>query len=387
MFINSIDANERKNRPEIMSAKSFQDLITEVHERGICQGCGGCVSFCSSATYNVIGFIEPYSPPVYLNKDQCLECGICYYICPQTHILDDELNKTFNFEGYDSMPIGFIRDIYSCQSTDDEFLEHGTDGGVVNSIINYMLEKKICDGAIVSNTDKAFSRSAAFSKTKDDLIKASGIRLDSSPQLDEVQKFSTYTHSIQEINHYKFNKLAIVGTSCQINTVRCMQHLGITPSENIEICLGLFCYENFIFDTSKIKKFEANFQMNFQDIQKLNIKEDLYIQLKDDEDGQKILHVPFDQLTDYMRPACSACCDFSNIYSDISFGGLGSEEKYTTVITRTEKGQKLITAALKAGIIRAVDLDDEAKSQIKDIITDFSRSKLNRMESFMKSQS
>ncbi|HME56216.1 MAG TPA: Coenzyme F420 hydrogenase/dehydrogenase, beta subunit C-terminal domain [Candidatus Lokiarchaeia archaeon] len=369
-----------------MSIKNFQDLINDVHDKGICQECGGCVSFCSSATYNVIGFTEPYSPPVYINKDQCLECGICYYICPQTHVLDEELNKTFNFEGYDSMPMGFVRDIYSCQSTDDEFLEHGTDGGVVNSIINYMLEKKICDGAIVSSAERPFSRTALFSKTKDDLLKASGIRLDQSPQLDEVQKFSTYTHTIREMNHFKFNKLAIVGTSCQIDTIRCMQHLGITPSENIEICLGLFCYENFIFDSSQIRKFEREFRLKFQDIQKLNIKEDLYITLKDDGTEHETVHVPFDRLKEYMRPACHACSDFSNIYSDISFGGLGSEEKFTTVITRTEKGQKLVTDAIKAGIIRAADLDDEAKSKLKDVITDFSRSKLRRMESFMNSR-
>jgi coenzyme F420 hydrogenase subunit beta len=357
-----------------------------VHDRGICQGCGGCVSFCSAATYNVIGFTEPYQPPVYLNKDQCLECGICYYICPQTHILDEELNKTYNFEGYDSMPIGFVRDIYSCQSTDDDFLEHGIDGGVVNSLINFMLEKKICDGAIVSRSDKPFSRTAASSRNKDDLLNASGIRLDMSPQLDDLQKFSTYTHTISEMNHYKFNKLAIVGTSCQIDTIRCMQHLGITPSESIEICLGLFCYENFVFDPAKIKKFEKAFRLKFQDIQKLNIKEDLYITLKDSEDEHETVHVPFDRLNEYMRPACNACCDFSNIYSDISFGGLGSEEKYTTVITRTENGQKLINAAIKAGVIRVVDLDNEAKSRIKDTITGFSRSKINRMKSFMESQ-
>ena len=29
--------------------KSFEDLIKEVHEKGICGECGGCVSFCSAA--------------------------------------------------------------------------------------------------------------------------------------------------------------------------------------------------------------------------------------------------------------------------------------------------------------------------------------------------
>ena len=115
-----------------MSTKSFKDLITEVHERGICQECGGCVSFCSSAEFDVIGLKDPYKPPEYVNEEKCLECGICYCICPQTHILDEELNRTYNFSDISSMPLGNFDDIYSCQATDKEFLDYGTDGGVVN---------------------------------------------------------------------------------------------------------------------------------------------------------------------------------------------------------------------------------------------------------------
>ncbi|MFX0106617.1 MAG: coenzyme F420 hydrogenase/dehydrogenase beta subunit N-terminal domain-containing protein, partial [Candidatus Hodarchaeota archaeon] len=239
-----------------MSPKTFQDLITEVHDKGICQECGGCVSFCSSAEYDIIALKDPYSPPVYINKDKCLECGICYHICPQTHVLDDELNETYQFKDFDSMPIGNYKNIYSCQATDQEFLKYGTDGGVVNSIINYMIEKKLIDGSIVSKTDAPFSREAAFADSKYDLIQASGAKLDMSPHLDEIQKFCTYTDSIQKLNHYKFKKLAVVGTPCQLYTIRCMQDLGVTPSQNIEICLGLFCFENFLFDRLQIERFE-----------------------------------------------------------------------------------------------------------------------------------
>ncbi|MFX0156345.1 MAG: coenzyme F420 hydrogenase/dehydrogenase beta subunit N-terminal domain-containing protein, partial [Candidatus Hodarchaeota archaeon] len=172
-----------------MNTKTFQDLIIEVHDKGICQECGGCVSFCSSAEFNVIELKDPYSPPIYINKDKCLECGICYYICPQTHVLDDELNKTYQFENFSSMPIGYYKNIYSCQATDQEFLKYGTDGGVVNSIINYLIEKKLIDGSIVSRTDAPFSREAAFADSKYDLIKSSGSKLEISPQLSEIQKF------------------------------------------------------------------------------------------------------------------------------------------------------------------------------------------------------
>ena len=364
--------------------KTFKDLIEEVHDKGICQECGGCVSFCSSAEYDVIGLKDPYSPPEYVNEDKCLECGICYYICPQTHILDDELNKTYNFTDFSSTPIGNYTDIFSCQATDKEFLENGTDGGVVNSIINFLIEKKLIDGAVVSRTDAPFSREAAYADSKYDLLKASGAKLDISPQLDEIQKFCTYTHSIPKLNHYKFKKLAVVGTPCQLYTIRCMQDLGVTPSENIEICLGLFCYENFFFEKFQVEKFEKDFNIKFSDIMKINIKEDVIFKLKDEGSGERIVHIPFNHLTDYMRPACNACNDFPNIYADISFGGLSSNDKYTTVIPRTEKGKEIFSKVINAGVINCMELDSEKKNKMINLISQFSKSKIKRKENFMK---
>jgi coenzyme F420 hydrogenase subunit beta len=364
--------------------KSFQDLIEEVHNKGICQECGGCVSFCSSAEYDVIGLKDPFTPPEYVNKDKCLECGICYYICPQTHVLDSELNNTYQFTDFSSMPIGYYENIYSCQATDKEFLEYGTDGGVVNSLINFMIEEKLIDGAVVSKTDAPFSREATFADSKYDLLKASGAKLDISPQLDEIQKFCTYTHSIPKLNHYKFKKLAVVGTPCQLYTIRCMQDLGVTPSENIEICLGLFCFENFFFEKFQIERFEKDFNIKFSNIVKINIKEDVIFKLKDEGTGEKIIHIPFNHLTDYMRPACNACSDFTNVYADISFGGLGSPDKYTTVITRTEKGKDILAKSINAGIISSKEIDPAKKNKMIELISQFSQSKIKRKENFMK---
>ena len=364
-----------------MRVKTFQDLIEEVHKPGICQQCGGCVSFCNSIENEVIGYKDLNSPPEYLNKEKCLECGICYLICPQTHVLDGDLNITYKFSDFSLMPLGFVENIYSCQATDKEFLKYGTDGGVVNSIINFLIEKRLIDGAIVAKTKSHFSREAIIAKNKEDLINASGVKLDISPQLDSVQKFHTYTRSLPKLKQYKFKKLALVGTPCQIYTIRCMQNLGIIPSENIEICLGLFCYENFFFDRKKIRQFEEEFNIKFKDIEKINIKENLIIKLKDEV---KIIHIPFERLTDYMRPACGACSDFTNIYADISFGGLSSPDKFTTVIVRTKKGKEIINQMINTGKIKSLNLSISSKKEMKEKITQFSQSKIRRSEKNMK---
>ena len=126
------------------------------------------------------------------------------------------------------------------------------------------------------------------------------------------------------------------------------------------------------------------FNIKFSDIKKINIKEDVIFKLIDDGNGEKIVHVPFNHLKKYMRPACNACNDFTNIYADISFGGLGSPDKHTTVITRTEKGKKLFSQVLDAGIIKCADLDSNKKKEMIELISQFSQSKIRRKEEFMK---
>jgi coenzyme F420 hydrogenase subunit beta len=97
----------------------------------------------------------------------------------------------------------------------------------------------------------------------------------------------------------------------------------------------------------------------------------------------KTIHIPFDKLNNYMRSACNACNDFTNIYADISFGGLGSPDKFTTVITRTKKGDDIFTKALNVGIIKPIMLDNQRLNEIKDLLSKFSQKKVIRKKSFM----
>ena len=225
------------------------------------------------------------------------------------------------------------------------------------------------DGSIVAKTVAPLSRETTFVNNKEDLLKSSGSYLEIFPQLTEIGKFSTYTHAIPELKKYSSNKLAVVGTPCQIYTMRCMQELGVTPSQNIEVFLGLLCFENFLFDKHQIEKFEKDFNIQLENIKKINIKEDLIISFKD----HRKIHIPFNHLTDYMRPACNACNDFTNIYADISFGGLGSPDKHTTVIIRTKKGKDIISGAISAGVIKKLDLGDLRKEKLIELLIQYSK--------------
>ena len=52
-----------------------------------------------------------------------------------------------------------------------------------------------------------------------------------------------------------------------------------------------------------------------------------------------------DELEFMKRFACYFCPDYSAEYADVSFGGIGAEEGWTTVITRTPVGRAIFADA------------------------------------------
>jgi len=373
--------NLNENKLKETLPKSFDDLINEVHNKGICGECGGCVSFCSADEIKAIGMSD-LGPPKYVNRDNCLECGICYLICPQTHVLDKELNEKYNYK----TSIGNWDKITSSQATTEDILKNATDGGVVTAILTYLLDNNLIQGAIVSKEESLFNRIPFFAKNRNDLIEAAGSHYDLSHTVVKLENYDSFVPTITELKHLvdsSMMDIAIVGTPCQIHSIRKMQELSILPAHVIKYTLGLFCNFNFSFSDEERKKLEEKFNFSFEDVEKMNIKEDLVLHLNDQH---KIL-VPFEKLNGIIRSACFACKDFSNIYSDISFGGLGSQNHYTTSLVRTPIGRKIYDNALREGYIKEPNELNSSiqKSEMLAKVISFGKRKYKRYKETMES--
>ncbi|HEY0089229.1 MAG TPA: Coenzyme F420 hydrogenase/dehydrogenase, beta subunit C-terminal domain [Candidatus Lokiarchaeia archaeon] len=355
--------------------KSFEDLIKEVHEKGFCGECGGCVSFCSADEIKAIEMPQS-GPPKYFNKDHCLHCGICYLICPEIEVLNKELNEKYRFKP----PIGNWSKIASVQATDPEIKNVATDGGAVTAILTALLENNAIDGALVSKRVNLFQREPFFATTKEQLLQAAGTYYEFKGPISNLEKYNTFVSTISELKHIGLLdniKLAVVGVPCQIHSIRKMQELKIIPAHVVKYTLGLFCYENFKFDAEKRKIIEQKYDFSFDDIEKINIKENLIIKLKDKE---LPLNIEFSELSEIMRSACSVCKNFSNYYADISFGGLGSPNGFTTAMIRTKVGNEIYNLALKKNYINEpFDFNTSVeKSKILAKIISFTKMKERR---------
>ena len=364
--------------PMETDVKTFHDLIRLVQKNNFCGKCGGCVAFCSASN---LGALEVGSDgmPVFADEEKCLKCGICYMICPNIHDLDEELKKKTKWEP----PIGPIKDLVSAQTINPTVGENCTDGGVVTSLLLYLMDNHMIDAALVSRSDGPFHRGPMLAASGEEIVSASGSHYDESFSIVKLgSHYSTYSPAMQELRSLRkglIDRVAMVGTPCQIHTVRKMQVLRIIPSDVIKYYFGLFCMENFSFDDIQLRHLEKRYGFDLAHVMKVNVKEDFFIYL---EDG-RVIHIPFEEIDSIARPACLVCPDFSAEFSDISFGGLGSPEGYTTVLVRSEKGKMVYRGALTAGYIKEKKYSSSEKARselinIQRLILDFSQRKKER---------
>ncbi len=360
--------------------KTFKDLTMEVVERRICGKCGGCVSFCSAGELNALE-MDKNDVPRYINEDNCLKCGICYLICPQTDTLNAELQEKFGWKP----PIGDYQRITSAQTTNKEVKKVCTDGGVVTSLLLYLLDRHLVNGAIVSKKIGRFTRKAIVARTPQEVIEAAGSTFSGSLHLEELGgKYTTYTpilSTVKSLEKTYLHDIAVVGTPCQINAIRKMQCLGIIPAHLIKYTIGLFCIENFSFDDVAREMLEKKLDVNLEKIVKLNVKDDFIISLT----KGVTIHVPLEEVHEVARPACFTCKDFSNEYADISVGGLGSPDGYTTTLIRTKVGASVYDGALRHDYIQERAFEDSGESRIEKTkmmakIVSFARRKRMRAE-------
>lgn len=324
--------------------KAFTHLIQEVQETGRCHHCGGCVAFCA-ANYGALELGED-GRPRYHNKEKCIECGICYSICPEINELDGETKNLVSW----TAPMGRVLGAAVAKDKDPGVRARGTDGGVVTALLLHLFDRGRIDGAIVSRKVGPFQRHSWLARTREDILEAAGFYFDTVPNIAHFsEEYSTYSPSIVELKDVAkktLNRVAFVGTPCQINALRRMEVLGVVPSDAVNIHLGLFCTVNFQFGPAERRQLESAGNFQWTDVYKVNLKEELMIHLRKGE----IRYIPLDQLTFMKRHACLFCGDYAAEYADISFGGLGAPLGWTTVLMRSPKGEECLASALRGSI-------------------------------------
>lgn len=320
--------------------KTFFNLIQEVQKPGLCHHCGGCVTFCTAINYGALELSED-GKPRYKEIEKCIECGLCYSICPEISELDEETRRQVAW----SAPMGRILETTIARAASPEVRTVATDGGVVTALLLHLFDLGRIDGAIVTRQVGPFQRQPWLATSREEIIEAAGFHFDTSSGMNLFSEvYSTYSPSIVELEdvaRHHLNRVAFVGTPCQINSLRRMEVLGIVPAGAIKFHLGLFCTGNFHFGPEERKRLEEIGNFQWDQVRKVNVKEELMIHLHNGE----IRFIPLDHLNCMKRYACRYCDDYSAEFADLSFGGIGAPEGWTTVMARSPLGRAVLADA------------------------------------------
>lgn len=324
--------------------ETFFNLIQEVQKPGFCHRCGGCVTFCTAVNYGALE-IDEDGKPRYKDMEKCIECGLCYSICPEIDEYEEEVRRRAAW----SEPNGRIIETTVARAVDPGIREIATDGGAVTALLLHLFEKGRIDGAIVAKQSDAFARIPALATSKEDIRAAAGFFFDTShgmPQFSD--KYVTYSaiEGFGPLMKKGLRRVALVGTPCQIKAYRRMEAMGIVPSDSVKYCLGLFCSGNFIFKEAQREKLAADHDFSWEEVKKINIKDHFLVHLKNGETRT----MPIEDLDFMRRYACRYCRDYSAEFADVSFGGIGAAEGWTTVITRTPLGRAIFADAKETTI-------------------------------------
>jgi coenzyme F420 hydrogenase subunit beta len=343
--------------------KAFEELKANIIDTGNCTGCSGCIAICP---INCLELKD--DKPILVEKEvsegevpqKCIDCKLCLLACPKTSFLLKETEEKFCVD----TPIGQYKRICLAQATDPAIRNVCQDGGVVTALLRYVLQHREIHGAIVSKVVEPWKPIPTIVENYQELLMAAGTRYTLSPSFNALKPYDSIVDDISKKTRVPEDwiKLALVGTPCQILTLRKMQAIPsnsmsqMIPSNLISLTIGLFCMENFDFKCLIETKIKNQYNADPQKVKKLNIKKGfLSIYLKD---GSKI-EIPLKEIRDCARENCHMCTDFTANFADISVGGVEAPDGWSTVIIRTDVGEKIYNAALEGGFIVEKVLEKE----------------------------
>ncbi|MFX1298253.1 MAG: Coenzyme F420 hydrogenase/dehydrogenase, beta subunit C-terminal domain [Promethearchaeota archaeon] len=329
-----------KKSIEKFKTNSF-DPISIIYDNNVCCQCGICSSICP---VNAIELTRNY---LYIDEGTCKNCGLCYSVCPQTFSFEhlhtfikrSDPNLTYS-EG-----LGFYQHIYSARTLNYSIKKVGQDGGIVTSLLYYLLSKKLVDAIVaIKHTKDYWKPKVKIIENVEDLYKTAGTTYVHTPLLSILDKTK------------RFDKLAIVALPCKIKALSKGELFPVRLPfiKNIKYKLGLFCMESFQYE-KMFKLINEKLNVDIDEIIKMDINRGRFaITL----DSKEEFSLPLEECKFYCSNFCNYCNDLTAELADISLGSIGSEEGWSTVITRNRKGERIFKGAIKEGLIEPLTFID-----------------------------
>lgn len=339
----------------------FWELGEAVIDADRCVGCGTCVAVCPS---NSIGVSAASGLPELVKM--CTGCSLCWDFCPRAGLRfeatwppatpDGEFDSENEIPIVESEPddpqwaitgtdpghgLGQVIEAVAVRARDRQL--GAQDGGAVTSLLSALLASGDIDGALVSKPSDVAGEQwkgvATIATSTDELRAAAG-------------SFYNQTMALAELDLSRYSlprnpRLALVGTPCEVQGLRAMQlrpwSTGAHRVDAVALTIALFCTKSFDYEGLMLAELERKRGVDLATVAKVDITRGRL--LVTDADGAVVVDEPVKEFHGAALKGCSECADFVGRAADLSVGSVGSEDGWTTVLIRSERGRRLFDRA------------------------------------------
>lgn len=307
-----------------------------------CRSCGYCFSICPMNAIEMAYQEGFYRPEIKVNK--CVQCGKCVKTCPAEHHCTG------------TGLIGSHKELLLAHSTNLNIRHNATSGGVINSLVRFLLQRNIVDGVLMSGYDPK-----SRIETSPQLITTKDIRNLEENTRDFASRYVLLPvlTGLQNIPK-EIKKIAVVGTACQIQALK----LGGGNADLDIFTIGITCSGGMSYKaTEQYKKLQ-------------NMPKSKMFYRGDGWPGKNCLisdgkNKEFDHLGSlfermfssqiFKNPGCRECKDHFAEQAEISFCDFWNAEERRTesegnscVIVRSKRAEMYFNQMLEAGFVEEV---------------------------------
>ena len=334
----------------------WKELFAEVIDTGLCTGCAGCVISCP---HDVIGYhhregeYKPFHLEEELGADNCVHgekgCTTCTRACPRFRAWELEADEhLFARTREDDEIAGIYQDILLTRASDAMVHQMGQDGGLVSALLIWAMDEGYIDAACVSNLEgdgSSWKAVPGVATNKEEVLAAAGSRY----------TYSANTLAMPEAKERGFEKLALVGMSCQSSVPPIMWHRRAGKAGRPFVFnIGLLCSKTFD-DAIFHELFWTKYGLDRTEMVKMNIKGVFQIWMRNGDYHE----INLKECHAWTREGCTHCPDFAAEHADISTGGIGESNDWTLTIVRTDLGREIISRMIESGAIEARPGDED----------------------------
>jgi coenzyme F420 hydrogenase subunit beta len=322
---------------------AFNDLKRRIITPGFCTLCGACEAACPVHAIK----IEENKIHSILDCSKALDlCPICYDICPHSEALLLEAMGFVAEAPFRRSNLGYYRKIVLAQATERRLRELSHSGGVVTSLLMHLIANKTVDSAVVSEAEPQVSLKLrpSVALVPDDILSS----VDSKFSPSSVAK--AFGKAVYE---YGKANIAFVGIPCHVLALRKLEAWQHKFAENLKIVIGLFCLWTFSLE-HLLEYLSSAYHIKPSDIKKIDLQKEYVV-----DTTKGTIRIPLSEVKPHILNSCRTCVDFTSELADISVGGAHPLEDWSIVIIRTKQGEDVFNDAVKHGVIRTKNIDEE----------------------------